>query len=309
MTTLKIAQKYILKLLLMCIIGLVIFNTNLIENIEVFADDTVNEDFILYQLPSQGTSQMMSYLIKTTKSDKLLVIDGGTHEDTEYLKELIIQYGGKISAWIITHPHPDHVESITDILNSRDIAIDKIYCSLPRRSWIKNVEPMYLDTYDDFVSALIRSKVNNIDIKQFQTLNVDGINIEFLSTRNPEITVNAINNSSVVFKVSSSNKNVLFLGDAGFEEGNKLLETIPHKLLASEYVQMAHHGQNGVGEEFYKVVNPKYCLWPTPLWLWNNDSGKGFNSGPWTTLETRKWMNDIGVKENYPAYLGLIEIK
>lgn len=113
----------------------------------------------------------------------------------------------------------------------------------------------------------------------------------------------------MVFKVISSKKNVLFLGDAGAEEGDKILKTVPHEILASQYVQMAHHGQKGVNEEFYKVVNPSYCLWPTPKWLWDNDSGAGYNSGPWDTLKTRKWMDDIGVKKNYPAYEGLTEIK
>lgn len=290
----NVIQKYILKLLFfICISSLVNINTSMIHGSQAFANDTLDEDFILYQLPPQRTSQMMGYLIKTTKSGKILVIDGGTHEDTAYLKKLISQYGGKVDSWIITHPHPDHIDSLTDILNCGDITIDNIYDSLPDRSWIENSEPMYLNCYDDFITALNKSKVNNINVQQFQTLNIDGVNIEFLSTKNPELTSNGINDSSVVFKVSSSKKNVLFLGDAGLEEGNKLLNTVPHELLTSEYAQMAHHGQKGVNQEFYKVVNPTYCLWPTPLWLWNNDSGEGYNSGPWITLETIKWMNDL----------------
>lgn len=266
-------------------------------------------DFVLYQLPPQGKSQMMSYLIKTNRNGKLLVIDGGVHEDTSYLKKLIIENGGKVDTWIITHPHPDHIDALTDILNSGDIVINKIYDSLPERSWLENVDTTYIKEYDDFITALNKSKVMNIDVKLFQTINIDGINVEFLSTKNPEITINGVNNSSVVFKVISSKKNVLFLGDAGIEEGDKLLKTVPHEILTSQYVQMAHHGQKGVNEDFYKVVNPSYCLWPTPKWLWDNDSGAGYNSGPWDTLQTRKWMADIGVKKNYPACEGLIEIK
>lgn len=74
--------------------------------------------------------------------------------------------------------------------------------------------------------------------------------------------------------------------------------------LDSDYVQMAHHGQNGVTYEFYQAVSPKYCLWPTPEWLWNNDNGGGYNSGPWKTLETREWIEKLDVEENYIAKDG-----
>ena len=43
---------------------------------------------------------------------------------------------------------------------------------------------------------------------------------------------------------------------------------------------------------------PKICLWPTPEWIWNNDNGEGENTGPWKTFETRKWIEDLGVKQN-----------
>jgi hypothetical protein len=48
-----------------------------------------------------------------------------------------------------------------------------------------------------------------------------------------------------------------------------------------------------------KKVNPKYCLWPTPKWLWDNDQGNGKNTGPWKTLEVRSWMENLNVEKNY----------
>ena len=64
---------------------------------------------------------------------------------------------------------------------------------------------------------------------------------------------------------------------------------------------MSHHGQAGATKELYKEISPKICLWPTPEWLWNNDSGQGENSGQWKTFETRSWIEELGVKENYIA--------
>lgn len=68
---------------------------------------------------------------------------------------------------------------------------------------------------------------------------------------------------------------------------------------SGDIVQMSHHGQNGVGYEVYKALNPKICLWPTPQWLWDNDKGNGPGTGPWTTQETRNWMVRLGIKEYY----------
>lgn len=51
-------------------------------------------------------------------------------------------------------------------------------------------------------------------------------------------------------------------------------------------------------EELYKIINPKICLWPTPQWLWDNNSGSGEDSGNWKTKETRKWIENLKVKQN-----------
>jgi hypothetical protein len=109
-------------------------------------------------------------------------------------------------------------------------------------------------------------------------------------------------------KVSDTHKSVLFTGDLGVEGGKKLLDSPYGKLLKADYVQMAHHGQNGVDESFYRAVQPKYCLWPTPEWLWNNDGGSGPNSGPWKTMEVREWMDMLGITKHYLSALGLYKI-
>jgi glyoxylase-like metal-dependent hydrolase (beta-lactamase superfamily II) len=67
----------------------------------------------------------MSYLI-TTPNDKLLVIDGGTNADEEYLREQIKLRGNIVDLWIITHCHFDHTEAFMGILeNPKDIKIKK----------------------------------------------------------------------------------------------------------------------------------------------------------------------------------------
>lgn len=67
----------------------------------------------------------------------------------------------------------------------------------------------------------------------------------------------------------------------------------------ADYVQVFHHGNDGADFSFYEVVHPDYCLWPSPLWLWGNDNGGGYDSESWTTMETRQWMKDLDVKRNF----------
>lgn len=84
-----------------------------------------------WMLDSTTGAQNLSIVIKSPHG-KLIVIDGGWEADATKLSELILQQGGKVDAWLITHPHEDHVGALCTILNdtARKIKIDKIYCSL-----------------------------------------------------------------------------------------------------------------------------------------------------------------------------------
>lgn len=54
---------------------------------------------------------MMSFVL-VTKADNVIVIDGGRPEDMPLLKKYID--GRHISAWILTHPHEDHIGGFVD---------------------------------------------------------------------------------------------------------------------------------------------------------------------------------------------------
>ncbi len=90
-------------------------------------------------------------------------------------------------------------------------------------------------------------------------------------------------------------RKALFLGDMSAEAGKQLIAENAAESVKCDIVQMAHHGQDGVGLEVYKVLQPEICLWCAPEWLWNNDSGSGLDTGNWKTLETRRWMAQLGV--------------
>lgn len=253
----------------------------------------------LCQLKDNGTSQMMGYII-TTKNNNTIVIDGGTQDDTENFVEQIKNKTGKVNYWFITHPHKDHASTLIDIVKNTDIEIDHIYVTLNDIEWYKKNDPNRFGEINDFFDILkndkISQKVEEVELNQ--NIMIDNIRCQILGIKNPEIVTNATNNSSMVIKMQVNNKNIIFLGDSGKESSEKLLKIQSNEKLRADIVQVAHHGQNGGTEELYKIINPTICLWPTPEWLWNNDSGNGEDSGPWKTKETRKWIESLKVKQN-----------
>ena len=268
------------------------------------------ESFVLWQLPGQTITQMMSYVIQTTHG-KIIVIDGGTAGDAPYLAGFLEPLGNVVDAWFVSHPHSDHVDALREILlKPGELKIHAIYGSLPDSLWVSQYETeLATNTFRLFEAALAHAGLAVTEFTLGLTLEIDGVRIEVLSIKNPEITQNALNNSSVVLRVSDQVKSVLFLGDLGVEGGEKLLKSCRADRLRADYVQMAHHGQNGVSQAFYERVAPTYCLWPTPKWLWDNDKGQGKGSGSWRTLEVRAWMQKLPPEAHYVMWEGLHRIE
>ena len=254
----------------------------------------------LWMLGSPTGAQNLSIVIKSPHG-KLIVVDGGWEADATKLSELILQQGGKVDAWLITHPHEDHVGALCAILNdaSRKIRIDKIYCSLATPDWYRQVSPTGAGIADKLLSAFTKLPVGTVTntIGRGREINIDDVNISVLNNRGV-YTYNGVNNSSMVYKIRVSGQSILILGDLAYDGGKDLIKTCTAAELKSDIVQMAHHGQQGVDQDAYTLIAPTTCLWPSPAWLWNNDNGGGVGSGPWGTLSTRAWMDALGVKDN-----------
>lgn len=267
------------------------------------------KSFTLWQLPEQTHSQMMSYAIRTA-GGKLIVIDGGTEGDADYLRKFIVEQGGHVDVWFFTHPHSDHVGAPIEILKDpKGITVDKIYASNLKVSEVQKYEPSSAHTQAEIDAVVKETNRRMIELTLGAKLIIDGVHFDILGIKNPEIHANYINNSSIVMRVWDAEKSVIFLGDLGPEGGSKLLAGPYGKKLKSDYCQMAHHGQSGVRGDVYQAIQPKYCLWTTPKWLWENDQGGGYDTGPWTTMETRKWADELQVKRNYATWKdGLVKI-
>lgn len=208
-----------------------------------------------------------------------------------------------MTAWFFTHQHYDHTGAFCKLSAiDPELKVENIYYNFP------SLDELYSygnrSALGDRIKAetvsLIEHRYNNVSqvVNEKQKIVVDDVVITILRVYNPDIKCNFENNSSLVFRVDGKKSNVLILGDLGVEGGDDVLSKCTYDDLKTNYVQLAHHGQQAVKREFYEFIHPERCLWATPDWLWDNDEGNGFNTGPYETLITRKWMEELEVKEN-----------
>jgi len=248
----------------------------------------------LTMINSQTDSQMLSFIVETSQGN-LIVVDGGLGEDGDYLLSQIQQRGGHVSAWLITHPHGDHVGALYKILQdgAQGIQIDGIYYAFS--------EPEWYTIHDQEEQTMAVSLIGTLSglppeilhpVSRNQLIQVDDVLIQVMNDRY-ELSEDKGNNAGIVYKMLINDKKILFLGDLGEAGGKRLLADVGAEQLQADIVQMAHHGQNGVDEEFYRAVNPGICLWPTPTWLWNSEGNR------WRTQETKTWMTKLGDLKHY----------
>ena len=263
----------------------------------------------IHMLCCASGGQMNSFVI-TTADEKLIVIDGGYDEDAEklvgYLRCLTGKEVPRVDAWILSHPHMDHICAFLEIIEKMpgSVDVDRLYYNFPSLQYILRHQPgpSCLERfYKDLPLFIDKAEIMTLG----DTLDVGEAHFECLYSPNPELTANVGNNASIILMLTLGGKKTLFLGDCGVEEGECLLEFYKGTdALKADMVQMAHHGQNGADKSVYEAISPTACFWNTPRWLWENDAGGGYNTHFWKTIEVRKWMDDIGVKEHYVMMNG-----
>lgn len=263
----------------------------------------------LVQWANREGAQMMSYLIETPFHETV-VIDGGhpCEKDARHLYETLMQRGAVVDLWLITHAHNDHYGVLYWMLKNIDpfeLSIKDIRFAFPPLEWLKSVENgSEYHMVSEFYQLLeTRGIVPNM-LRAGDTIPLEGCTFDILSDCSDYSDYTTINDTTSVILVHFPKKDVLFLGDLGPEAGRALLSRCDPVKLRCDIVQMAHHGQRGVDRHFYETVRPKVCLYPAPDWLWDNNNGGGFDLGPWETVRTREWMEELGALVSCPSAFG-----
>ena len=289
--------------------GAAVLGSALCVNFPLSAQTPDEIEMTVCQLTNKTRSQMMSYIIRT-KTGELIVVDGGMAGDADHLLEMLEKLNGgpnpKVTAWFLSHCHSDHFMALTELIRTDRLPeVEKFYFNFPELKWIETYEAVWAHEAKCFFEHIVKVQDRIITTRKdqkltFGPLTVTVLNDPYLCERNP------VNNSNVCFRFETKNSSLIFLGDLGNEGSTELLKLQPAEMLRAEAVQMAHHGQQGATRELYAVIAPKICFWPTPDWLWNNDRGKGPDSGPWTIRNEKQWMQELNVQTHYIGKDGTV---
>lgn len=269
------------------------------------AEEVIEDNYLggaeLRLLDCADGGQNLSCVIRTANGG-VIVVDGGRDVDDEHLTKVIRSMGGRVNAWLITHPHSDHIGALTNILNTDPlpIEIDQIYYSFLTKEYTEQGEHQgrisemlnLLDAFQKMDAGKLNSSIKKGDQIQVDDVTITVMNEPFACLEN------TVNNSSVAYRLEVNGKRILFLGDMGWQAGENFLKVCTPEELKADVVQMSHHGQDGVEQDVYAAIAPEICLWPTPQWLWDNELDGVADAGPYKTRIVRGWMEELGVKHH-----------
>lgn len=232
----------------------------------------------------------LSFYSLYNEENGLILVDGGWVEDANIVRDVIDELGGHVDAWILTHPHQDHIGAFSSIYSDlQGISIDTIYTvdmATPEEC-LKTAPWDSIQAYQDFLA---------LDVKNIQylysgdTIEICGLRFEIFSAFDENVrnlSTDYLNDGSMMFKVVNDTESMLFCADVGGCMSDYLINEWGEKLQA-DYIQMGHHGYGGLSDDFYRIVNPQIAFFDAPDWLMYDESGKYDN------LENIRFMKSIG---------------
>lgn len=238
-----------------------------------------NTSWTVTQYGEDTNAQLMCYVIEGNNNG-LAIVDGGYADDEEVLsilEEKIRENGNVVNSWILTHFDEDHAGAYMALKDRiENLKVGKLYVpDMPDLETAQNDIDWYTDEewnlYQNCLNLDISEKrlVHSGDVYE----NVIGLEMKVLSSYDDwirEETSNLPNNGSIVFKLIGNEESILFCGDT---QSNLISEYLLDNYgdeLKSDYLQVAHHGNNSFSDEFYETVDPKVAFFPSPTIIMEN---------------------------------------
>lgn len=155
------------------------------------------------------------YIIETSEKN-IIIIDGGTENDKERLKEIIQTKGNSnVLAWFLTSPQEKNSGALLELMKDTHITISNIYVSLNSKQWYKNsdLEQADLEKIENLMDTLYNDQNRNkvVEMQRRAQYQFDNCIVTPLEVKDE----NVLNN--VILKLDNTFKNVIFLGDTKME--------------------------------------------------------------------------------------------
>ncbi len=248
-------------------------------------------DWLITQYGEAEGAQQIFHTMQDKKGH-VVVVDGGWVDNAEKVREVIADLGNHVDAWILTHPHEDHIGAFCEIYdNLGDITIDKIYTveMAPPELCMENASWDSVTMYERFLGMEIAQLEY---VHAGDTISVGKLNIDILSAyedKVDEISADLLNDGSMMFQVHGKHETMLYCADVGKSMSDYLL-TQYGDTLEADYIQMGHHGNGGLKEDFYRTVAPQLAFFDAPNLLFEDPEGV------YTTPQNQAIMESLGSK-------------
>lgn len=237
--------------------------------IKVLVDDY---DWQLTQHSDDSGNQAMFYTLKNLDTGTLIVIDGGWIENADYVRNTIMQLGGKVDYWFLTHFHNDHVDAFNKILEApQGITINQIYATPLDYEYFVTIAKDWdaPESYAKFID--LTKNVDNVSyLKRDDKFKIEHLDITVFNAYDDivyDLQQDIPNNCSLVFKIEGQEDSIIFLGDAYNNELFDYMYNIYGKEMEAEYVQAPHHGNSVLTLDKYSLLKPKEIFLDGPEWL------------------------------------------
>lgn len=239
----------------------------------------------------------MSYIIRTP-AGSFIIIDGGWSGEGEAKKILDILNSQKlddgipvVAAWIITHPHSDHVGAIADMASVYydEIRLERVICNFVNDELMLASDAKAMLNAGSGSVTILRSALasparwgnaDNIKPHTGDVLYIDGVTLEILHTHEdvyPETDALLYNNAnSTAFRLSAGGHSALILGDLSGKYMNVIADRYGSGLSA-DILQPTHHGRTHGSVSVYKLVSPSIVMWDASLASYNEYKNETYN--------------------------------
>jgi len=209
------------------------------------------------------SEETLSYMIETNKGS-IIMIDGGSYDDSEHLEQVLMEKGGVVDSWFVTIAHSQNFGALKNIIENKKVQINHIYVSFNTVEWYQAYEPDRVEPIIEFMELIYSAEnMNKVqDIPSRFEVKIDNLNLMALNVKNSDLHGDYAGfNQSMVIKVDNTYKSMIFMGNIADQAAMKFKDNSLDEINC-DAVQISNNGDQYVNNEVYKKMTPQYLFIP-----------------------------------------------